>query len=357
MTMTDPTIRDQAYQFFQQESVELLQVLEEGLLNIQVQYDTPDIHKLMRAAHSIKGGASSVDLPGIQKIAHKLEDIIRALYHRDEPIDDDIEEALLQAYDCLRLPLMEQLEVGQYDEEAAWEKAEPIFTLLEAVLEKDLNAAEFELPTSAELGIDLISEVFSGDVRQAIERLEAIVQHPEGCEVTGELRAMSEVLVGIGDLLDLNGLTAIAQTTLNALEASPNQALDIAQATLDCLTASRAAVEAGDRSEGGSPSPTLLALADSSTLPDQAITEMLPDTGNGDLPTFAFEELVNEIETSDEPAAPEEIAPQMFDDIWDQTPLEENLSDASEGEELIEARSNLEDIFGQAPTELSLIHI
>ena len=67
MTMTEPSIRDQAYQFFQQEALDLLQSLEDGLLNLRSQYDIPHIHELMRAAHSIKGGASSVQTPRHRK--------------------------------------------------------------------------------------------------------------------------------------------------------------------------------------------------------------------------------------------------------------------------------------------------
>ena len=83
MSMTEPSIRDQAYKFFQQEALDLLQSLEDGLLNLRTQYDIPHIHELMRAAHSIKGGASSVQLPGIARIAHKLEDVFRALVGLD----------------------------------------------------------------------------------------------------------------------------------------------------------------------------------------------------------------------------------------------------------------------------------
>ena len=183
MTNGDPLIRDQAYQFFQQEAVELLQTIENGLIRIQEDYDTPHIHQLMRAAHSIKGGAASVDLPGIQRIAHRLEDIFRALYQRKEAIDNDLEEALFQAYDCLRLPLIEQFETGSFDAEVAWVKAEPIFQILETILEAELAGAEFELPSAAELGVDLVLEVFTGDIRQGLERLAQVLEHPEGKEV------------------------------------------------------------------------------------------------------------------------------------------------------------------------------
>jgi two-component system, chemotaxis family, sensor histidine kinase and response regulator PixL len=260
MTMTEPSIRDQAYQFFQQEALDLLQSLEDGLLNLRSQYDIPHIHELMRAAHSIKGGASSVQLQGIAKIAHKLEDVFRALYRRTEPLDKDLDEALLQAYDCLRIPLVEQIQTGQYDEVTAWERAEPIFELLEAVFQLEMGA-DVELPTAAELGVDIVYEVFSGDVQRGIDRIAEILKNPETEPLAGEIRATAEVFVGIGDLLGLEGFSAIAQTTLHALNAHPDQALTIGHLAVESFQAAQVGVMAGDRTQGGSPSADLLALA------------------------------------------------------------------------------------------------
>jgi chemotaxis family two-component system sensor histidine kinase/response regulator PixL len=53
-------IRDHAYQFFIQEAPELLQLIEEELLTLRQERSIAKIHNMMRAAHSIKGGAASV---------------------------------------------------------------------------------------------------------------------------------------------------------------------------------------------------------------------------------------------------------------------------------------------------------
>lgn len=259
MSKTDNAIRDQAYQFFEQEALELLQVLEDGLLTLRTQSDLPHVHQLMRAAHSIKGGAASVGLPGIQKIAHKLEDILRALYRREDPINEALEGALLQAFDCLRIPLQAQIELGHYDEAAAWEQAEPIFSFLETILAKDLGA-DIELPTSAELGIDIVREVFTGDVQREIDRLAGVLQHPNVPPIAGEVRATADIFFGIGELLGLPGLTAIAQTTIQALEANPQEALAIGELLLNDMRDAQAVVLGGDREQGGSPSDALIAL-------------------------------------------------------------------------------------------------
>lgn len=255
-------IRDQAYQFFQQEALELLHVLETGLMTfrteLDVAFDVAKVHNLMRVSHSIKGGAASVNLPGIQRIAHKLEDVFRALYRRADPIDATIEEALLQAYDCLRRPLQEQIATGSYDEVAAWSQAEPVFALLEEIFGDDLGAA-IELPTAAELGVDIFAEIFSNDIEEGLERLEQALRHPQSQPVSAEFRATLEVFVGIGELLSLPGFTAIARNTLDAVTIHPNAVLQIGQISVDNLRLAQQAVLAGDHSQGGSPTPEFLA--------------------------------------------------------------------------------------------------
>ncbi len=255
-------IRDQAYQFFQQEALELLHVLETGLMTfraeLDVAFDVAKVHNLMRVAHSIKGGAASVNLPGIQRIAHKLEDVFRALYRRADPIDATIEEALLQAYDCLRRPLQEQIATGSYDEVAAWSQAEPVFAVLEEIFGDDLGAA-IELPTAAELGVDIFSEIFSNDIEEGLERLEQALRQPQVQPISGEFRATLEVFVGIGELLSLPGFTAIAQNTLDAVNVHPDAVLQIGPIAVENLRLAQQEVLMGDYSQGGSPTPEFLA--------------------------------------------------------------------------------------------------
>jgi chemotaxis family two-component system sensor histidine kinase/response regulator PixL len=250
---------DQAYEFFKQEALDLLQVLESGLLTLHTEHTVPKVHNLMRAAHSIKGGAASVGLFGIQKIAHKLEDILRALYRQEGPIDPHLEELLLQAYDCLRTPLVEQIQTGQYDEEGAWKEAEPVFEVLELIL-SDALKANAELPTAAELGVDVVNEVFAGDVTQSLAHLETILIYSEPALVEGELRAQAEVFIGMGELLSLPGFTAISQVLIQALNAQPARVMEIGQVAIANWQAAQEVILAGDRTEGGAPSDELLAF-------------------------------------------------------------------------------------------------
>ncbi len=259
MYSIETEIHDQAYQFFKQEAPEFLQTIETGLLSLREDRSTANIHAIMRAAHSIKGGSASLSLEGIKTIAHQLEDVFRSLYRFEGEIDADVEGLLLQAYDCLRLPLMDQLQSGHYESESAIAAAEPVFEVLKLYLGD--TDEDFELPTAAELGVDIVQIVFEGDVQQGLVRLQGVLANPEGVPVIGEIRAQVEVFSGIGELLNLSGFKAIANTTLQALEQNPDNPVLVGKVAVANFEAARAAVLAGDRAQGGQPSPELTALA------------------------------------------------------------------------------------------------
>jgi two-component system, chemotaxis family, sensor histidine kinase and response regulator PixL len=257
----NPDIRDQAYQFFIEEARELLQILERGLLNLQQERSTAKIHELMRAAHSIKGGAASVELDAIKIIAHRLEDFFKALYSESVEFNSELEGLLLQSYDCLRDPLVRQMETGSFDSEAALATAEPVFAALEVILGDALKEADSYIPSATDLGVDIVASIFEVDVAQSLNRLSEVVNHPEQYEVAGELNAQLDIFGGFAELFNLPGLSEILQTAQTALNNYPDRALEIAKLTVaDCYLA-REAVLNGDRDRGGEVSQALIDLA------------------------------------------------------------------------------------------------
>ncbi|NER81026.1 MAG: chemotaxis protein CheA, partial [Leptolyngbya sp. SIO1D8] len=257
----DSEIRDQAYQFFIEEAPELLQEIESGLLSLRQERDTAKIHSIMRAAHSLKGGSASVGLDAIKTISHRLETIFKALYSDTVEIDTGLETQLLEAYDCLRLPLMEQLQHGQFDAEQALEVAEPIFSQLEMQCGEAIAATADFIPSSEDLGISMAQSIFEIDVAEGLERLAAVLTDPSSHEIAGELRAQAEVFLGFAELLNLPGFGAIATAAVEALDRHPEQALAITQLALEDFQAGRTEVLSQPTSQGGAPSEALLALS------------------------------------------------------------------------------------------------
>ncbi|MGF1495347.1 MAG: response regulator [Elainellaceae cyanobacterium] len=255
-------IRDQAYLFFVEEVPELLQTIESGLLTLRQDRSTARVHSLMRAAHSLKGGAAGIGLQAIATLAHRLETIFRACYSDSFEIDAELEEQLLQAFDCLRLPLTEQIETGMFDAQRTLAIAEPIFSAIEARCGDALNQAESYVPSSADLGIDMVKSILEVDVDQGLKRLQTVIAHPQDYEVAGELRAQAEVLAGFGEILNLPCFEEIAAIARQALDRHPDRALEITQLAVIDFEAARQSILAGNRVPLNPVAPELASLAD-----------------------------------------------------------------------------------------------
>lgn len=84
------------------ESRELLETIESGLLRLEeggAQDET--VHTVFRAIHSIKGGAGFVGLTKIERLAHKMEDLLNLIRNHDLEPSQPITDSLLQSLDVL----------------------------------------------------------------------------------------------------------------------------------------------------------------------------------------------------------------------------------------------------------------
>ncbi|WP_342596781.1 Hpt domain-containing protein [Cyanobacterium aponinum UTEX 3222] len=298
---------NQAYQLFIDEVPELLQEIENGLLNLNHDRSVPVIHGMMRAAHSLKGGAASVGLQGIKNIAHRLEDYLKALYNEDLIIDTELENLFLEAFDSLAVPLKQQLETGDFDRTSAQNKAEEVWQKLDAKLGNAIQQVEDYLPSSEDLGIDIVASMFEVDIAQEIRRLKGLVASPESFNPSQELRESLEILQGLGEVVNLPGFSLIVSMAQQALEKHPDKTIIIAGLLVQDLEESREIVLGGDRISGGNPCSNLLALAEDNQAQVEAkvlhkIAQTQQNTVSVEDPVYQFfmaevPDLLHEIET------------------------------------------------------------
>ena len=365
----NPDIRDRAYQFFIEEASELLQVIEQGLLDLHQDHSISKVHELMRAAHSIKGGAASVELGAIELLAHRLEDFFKALYSDDVELDEELENLLLQGYDCLSHPLNQQIQKGSFDEEAALLAAEPIFTALEDRLKDALDNSDSYIPTSSDLGVDIVASIFEVDVAGAIEHLKALAAKPQHYDLVAQLQEQLDLLAGFAELFNLSGFNDIVETARSAVEVNPQRILDIIRAVIADCSIARERVLAGDRLQGGEVSPTLQKLAQttaSNTSDDRkfdATLENLDESASlwSQLPTE--EPLAEAIFKPDAELQPNQSETEpIFADLsesnslWSQLPAEEPLAETifEQDAELQPNQSETEPIFADLSESNSL---
>ncbi|MDJ0635969.1 MAG: response regulator [Xenococcaceae cyanobacterium MO_188.B29] len=273
--MNDPDIQSQVYQCFLVEASSILPVIEQDLLSVLEERNINKIHSLMRNAHTLKGSAASAERETIRTIAHHLEDVFKALYDPDIDWDEELSALLWECYECLRESVTAEINKSSeralgkfgsqrnndsFDETKILNQLAVVFAQLQTKL-GDFFAREAPLPTSDELGFDVIGSIFAESMQQELQELEVILEtnNPEQVAVT--LRSEAEFFIGIAESYNLPGMKKLAQTVLTALEQNPDRVIQIAQLALADFQQARIDVMSGDRSRGGQPSVALQELA------------------------------------------------------------------------------------------------
>jgi chemotaxis family two-component system sensor histidine kinase/response regulator PixL len=360
-----------AYQFFIEEAPELLQIIEEGLLSLRQDRSAAKIHSIMRAAHSLKGGAASVGLTAIKTIAHRLEDIFKALHSESLSFDETLESLLLEGYDCLKNPLEAQIHTGSYDPQQALSAVQPVLEALEFQLGDALQAGEQFLPSSADLGVDIVANLFDLDIRQGLQQLREALDSGNAETVRDNLTAQTEVFLGLAEILNLPGFKAIGEAVQRALANSPDQALAIAQqAVVDWTKSCEQVLQQGDRQQGGSPSPLLLSLGEKPVLETKEALQASPaprlsisDLFFGDEEEEEEEEAVRSSAETEAPSQEESLEfnvalitePETLAET--EAPVETTLAEAmvTETSEGLPLAPSLEDVFGGLVAEETLL--
>ncbi len=257
---TDSSLREEAFPYFVNEATDLLQNIEQDLLSLREDRTSARVHSLMRYAHTLKGAAATVGLETVKHVAHVLEDVFRALYNPDIEIDDEVEALLFEGYDCLRTPLMAEINGSPVDESDIFNRAAAIISRLQDKL-GDLFDRETPIPTAEELGFDVVKSMFEVGVEQRLNALQtALADGTAPGEIATTLQTTCEVFLGLAESLQLPGFGSIAQLTLDGLASQPGNLVLLQQAYED-LRAGQQLVLGGDREQGGQASEALMALA------------------------------------------------------------------------------------------------
>jgi two-component system, chemotaxis family, sensor histidine kinase and response regulator PixL len=223
----------ESYQFFLQEVPELLQTLEEGLLDLQQDHSPAKMHSLMRAAHSLKGGAACVGLSQIQALAHNLETVLKTCSQASLSVDLELENLMLQAFDCLKSPLTEEIHTGSGDDIALAAAANPIWQELQAKLAPSQGS----------------NFLFAVDIEKGLQRFEAILTQTDDSDILIALKAQLQIFKGLGELAQIPRLVASTERSLAVLRADPEQSRSVGDLALEELRALYLSLQVEERAE------------------------------------------------------------------------------------------------------------
>ena len=124
----------QFFQVFFEETEELLSEMEKLLLAVNVAAPDPeDLNAIFRAAHSIKGGASTFGISDISDVTHVLETLLDRIRKGEMSLTAEHVEAFLAAKDVLKMQLDGHRHGADVDQEAVGD----IRMLLQSLSELD----------------------------------------------------------------------------------------------------------------------------------------------------------------------------------------------------------------------------
>ncbi len=214
---------------FLDEATDYLDTIESGLLGLGTgAVSTKQIDALMRAAHSIKGGAGMMGYTTLARLGHPLEDYFKIIqYGKSATADDEVEQLLLGTVDKLR-SIVKLNRQGQ-DADAIWlaQAVQPLFERLREKLGEFNPEDEANMLASSSGGEDILTFLFESEVERCLENLEGIIGGNDTSNLYNELVVSTEELGGLAEMVELPALASLCQSVLIHLEAVPHRVQEI----------------------------------------------------------------------------------------------------------------------------------
>jgi chemosensory pili system protein ChpA (sensor histidine kinase/response regulator) len=232
---------------FLEEAQEYLDTIESVLLGLASSHiDAQQMDAVLRAAHSVKGGAGMMGFGTLSQLAHRLEDSFKVMKAQRNSIriDGDLESLLLGAVDRLRHVLLHSRQGTDVDEQWLVTVGNPVFENLHQRL-GDPVADDAATMLGSEDGTNVAALLFETEVEGCLNRLEAVLADPQAPCLEEELSIMAQELGGLGEMLQLPAFTQLCESVIQHLEASPLEVRETAQLALNAWRRSSALVLVG----------------------------------------------------------------------------------------------------------------
>jgi two-component system, chemotaxis family, sensor histidine kinase and response regulator PixL len=250
-----------------------MDLIEADLFTLKAHWSLGKVNNLMRNLHTLKGAALGPELATIKTIAHSLETFIRILCRPDVELDGHLEVLLFQAYECLRQAILIKSMDTSVSEIDLRNRANSIFDQLQEQLGSFADS-EIPLPSSTDLGVDIVHSIFAIEVEQRLQSLTDLIEQHDTMRLKEVLEDNAEIFLGIAEAFDLKGFGAIAHTTLSALHYHFDQVESIAQLALMDFRHGQQQILSGERATGGQPSAALQHLASSPAETEKSLKDV-----------------------------------------------------------------------------------
>jgi chemosensory pili system protein ChpA (sensor histidine kinase/response regulator) len=232
---------------FLEEALEYLDTIESVLLGLAGSHiDSQQMDAVLRAAHSVKGGAGMMGFQTLSQLAHRLEDSFKVMKQERNSleVDAELESLLLAGVDRLRQVLLANRQGTDVNPEWLHSVGNPVFAHLHERL-GDPRSDDAATMLGAEDGTNVAALLFETEVDGCLNRLEAVLADPQAPCLEEELSIMAQELGGLGEMLQLPAFTQLCESIVQHLEAAPLKVREIALCALASWRRSQALVLVG----------------------------------------------------------------------------------------------------------------
>jgi two-component system, chemotaxis family, sensor histidine kinase and response regulator PixL len=216
--MAQYTEQDVQLQFLE-EAQEYFTQIESGFLGLSTRgVDSQGFNAVLRAAHSIKGGAAMMGFLQLSHLAHRLEDFCKVLKTGKTKADADLERLLLDGVDCMRHVAEFNRQSKPVEESWLALNVTPLYDELRTRL-GDPQPDDAVALLSDEVGEDMNVLLFESEVESSLQRMEEVLNSSEQCCLVEEFLVTAQELEGLGQMLDMQAFVSLCQSITQHLEA------------------------------------------------------------------------------------------------------------------------------------------
>ncbi|MEE3716728.1 response regulator [Tumidithrix elongata RA019] len=202
------------------------------------------IDSMLRSAHSLKGGASMMQLDSLSSAAHRIEDALKLLENIKSEITQEIHGLFLQGIEQL-LQIVALNRQGE-SVDRAW-MAEHIDLVFDQLFQKLHRDSEEKTTEMVEEVVDLAALIFETEVESHLENLEALLDSSSTLyRLDEELLTVSTDLAAIGKMLDLENFVQLCESISLYICAGKYSITRLSQVALSVWRRSQALVLSGN---------------------------------------------------------------------------------------------------------------
>ena len=233
-------------QQFLEEAEEYIRNIESALSELASNNSSHQIDAILRAAHSIKGGAAMMGFQTLSSLAHRLEDFFKILKSQPSLINQEIEKLLLVGVDCLSQVVKLNFRDDSNDKQCL-ETANRAFAQLQTLL-GDAQSDD-SIALMPEDGQAMAGLIFETEVEEYLQRLESLlIANIPAIELQAEVILMAQELGGLGEMLQLQAFTSLCESVVQQLETNCDRPLEIATLALQAWRTTQATISCGELS-------------------------------------------------------------------------------------------------------------